>query len=462
MQNHFLKQIQHYLKDFENPALAAQVPQSLADYLFSNQALLDDSRITLDLINALGDSLEGKPQNLNQLYLALYLFWLNAMAHSGIDIFYFGELSKLQMLGSRFRASAINNLYYLNAEEQNQQEIDAFDAKIAASTAPFILYDPQGLKLALAVEHPQAIACISYYDLLIDNFIPLSTNAIQHTHLLAQQYAALADPDVKTVIIGNSYSFYGFPEAWLEHSVNISTHSLGLKQAQQLTVHILERYPQVQNFVYCLGFFDLYSDLLKTKDDFNQQIIHAWSQLNSHYLIKGASESASDDIQVFSRLVMPFPAQGQPITGLDDVIFREQICESTRNLTGNLTSLPPARQQQMAQQRGIAHSKSVHHQVTLNENTRRVAEMDVLLAKHGRKVVWLTPPFPAAYVDNLDVRMKYTHRSCFSGLEAAHSRFIDLSESPVFVGEDFRDGDHLNFAGARKMAEVLRELNVVI
>lgn len=460
MQNHFLKQIQHYLSTFENPEQAAQTPQRLADYLFSNQTLLDDSDITLDLINALGDWLEGKQQDTNQLYLSLNLFWLSALARSGIDIFYFGELNKLQMLRAHFRNSAINNLYYLGADEQNQQEIDVFNARIAASYAPFILYDPHGLKVALAVEHPQAIACISFYDLLIHNFIPLSTTAIKYTHLLAQQYTALANPEVKTVIIGNSYSFYGCPEVLLEHSVNISTHSLGLKQAQQLTVHILERYPHVQNFIYCLGFFDLYSDLLKTKDDFNQQIIHAWSQLNSHYLIQGAGESASDGIQVFSRLVMPFPAQGQTITGLEDATFRAQICESTRGLIGSMASLPLAQQQQVAQLRGIAHSKSVHHQTTLRENKRRVKLMDTLLAKHGKHVVWLTPPFPAAYVDNLDVWMKFTHRNCFAGLDAAHSRFIDLSENPAFTREDFRDGDHLNFSGARKMTEVLRELNV--
>ncbi|WNJ81895.1 hypothetical protein RJE46_11935 [Cedecea neteri] len=460
MQNHFLKQLQHFLRNIENPEQAAQVPQKLADYLFSNQAFLDESNITHDLINALGDWLEGKQQNLNQLYLSLYLFWLSALARNGIDIFYFGELNKLQMLGSRFRDSAINNLYYLSHEETNQQEITAFHDKITASAAPFILYDPQGLKLALAVEHPQAIGCISFYDLLIENFIPLSTAATQYTHLLAQQYTALANPDVRTVIIGNSYSFYGFPEILLENSVNISTHSLGLKQAQQLTAHIVEQYPHAQNFVYCLGFFDLYSDLLKTKDDFNQQIIHAWSQLNSHYRIMPEEGITADGMQVFSRLVMPTPVQGQAINGLEDNDVRAQICESARLVFVRSDSLPAMQQKEEAQKRGISHSKSVKHQTTLAENKPRVAEMSVQLATKGKKIIWLTPSFPAAYVDNLDAEMKQTHRQYFAGLEGAHSRFIDLSEHPAFTREDFRDGDHLNYLGAGKMIEVLRALGV--
>ncbi|SMG30367.1 hypothetical protein [Cedecea sp. NFIX57] len=460
MQNHFLKQLQHFLRNIENPEQSAQVPQKLADYLFSNQVFLDESDITLDLINALGDWLEGKPQNLNQLYLSLYLFWLTALARNGIDIFYFGELNKLQMLGSRFRDSAINNLCYLSHEETDQQEISAFHDKITASTAPFILYDPQGLKLALAVEHPQAIGCISFYDLLIDNFIPLSTAATQYTHLLAQHYTALANPDVKTVIIGNSYSFYGFPERLLENSVNISTHSLGLKQARQLTAHILERYPHVENFVYCLGFFDLYSDLLKTKDDFNQQIIHAWSQLNSHYRIKPEDGITAEGMQAFSRLVMPTPVQGQTINGLEDSHVRAQICESARLIFARSDSLSAIQQQEEAQKRGISHSKSVKHRATLAENKQLVAEMSVELATKGKKVIWLTPSFPAAYVDNLDAEMKQTHRQYFADLEGAHSRFIDLSEHPAFEREDFRDGDHLNYLGAGKMIGVLRALGV--
>lgn len=462
MQNHFLKQIQHYLRDFENPALAAQVPQALADYLFIHQAFLDESDITLDLINALGDWLEGKQQNLNQLYLSLYLFWLSALARNGIDIFYFGELDKLQMLGARLRDSAINNLYYLSHEETDQQEIAAFHDKITASAAPFILYDPQGLKLALAVEHPQVIGCIPFYDLLIDNYIPASGEAIQYTHLLAQQYISLANPQISTVIIGNSYSFFGFPDALLANSVNMSAQSLGLKQARQLTAHIIERYPHVQNFVYCLGFFDLYSDLLKTKDDFNQQIIHAWSQLNSHYSIKPEEGISADGMQVFSRLVMPTPVQGQTINGLEDDNVRAQVCESARLIFARSDALPAVQQQEEAQKRGISHSKSVKHRVTLEENQWLVAELSVKLATQGKHAVWLTPPFPAAYVDNIDAEMKKTHRRYFSDLEAAHSRFIDLSEHPDFAREDFRDGDHLNYLGAGKMIVVLRALNVVL
>ncbi|WP_227317384.1 hypothetical protein [Cedecea davisae] len=462
MENNFLKQIQQFLADFESAPLNPDLPRYLADYLFSHQQLLDDAETTLTLINTLGDWLDGIELRPNQLYLALYLYWISAMTRNGIEVFYFGDLNHLQFLGARFSTPVINNLYFLSAAETNKQEIDDFYAKIAGSVAPFVIYDPQGLKLALAVEHSQAIACLSFFDLLIDNFIPASPDAGSLTHLLAKPYCDLANPQVKTAIIGNSYSFYGFPETLLEHSVNVSTHSLGLKQAQQLTRHILDRFPHIENFVYCLGFFDLYCDLLKSKDDFNQQIIHVWSQLNSHYQIKEVSESAMDGCLVFSRLAMPSPAQGVKIGGLEDLSARDQVCDNSRAIFASTGYLPVEQQQQAAQQRGVSHSKSVRHHSTLNENLRRVTALAAELEQRGKQAVWLTPPFPSDYVEHLDEDMKSTHRRCFAGLESASSRFIDLSENQAFRPEDFRDGDHLNFTGASRMVAELRRLKVVI
>lgn len=157
---------------------------------------------------------------------------------------------------------------------------------------------------------------------------------------------------------------------------------------------------------------------------------------------------------------MPTPVQGQAIHGLEDSKARAQICDSARLIFARSDALPDLQQKEEAQKRGISHSKSVKHQATLAENKRRVAGMSLQMAAQGKHAVWLTPAFPAAYVNNLDAGMKETHRRYFADLEGAHSRFIDLSEHPAFVREDFRDGDHLNYLGAGKMIGILRELGV--
>lgn len=316
------------------------------------------------------------------------------------------------------------------------------------------------VKLALSAKQSQIIGATSLYDLLIASYIPVEEKINQYTHQLVKQYCALANQEVRTVIIGNSHSYYAFPDALLGNSVNMSTHSLGLKQAQQLAEHIVARYPKIENFIFSVGFFDLYSDLLNSNNAFNQLIIHAFSQLNCRYGICADSLNQHEDAVILSELIVNASGRVLAVPGIDYLDARKQCCNTADSLLTSTAYLPKDEQDKLAKQRGISHSGSLSHAGTLEENKVRVKAIVDFLAKAGKKVVWLTPPFPAEYNKHITPEMTFTHRQFFAQLNDEKCLSIDLSESKDFHHHDFRDGDHLNFTGASKLIAKVRKINI--
>ena len=459
MNNDNLKQIQYYLKEIEHSADNEKLVNAIADYIFSHQQLLFDDDLTLKLINALSDWLHGKSKEISDIYTALYFFWLGCIAKVKIDIFYIGDLDLLKQLASRLNAPAINNLYFLSGTEERTDEITAYFLKLNDSIAPFVIFDPCGLKLALKADSQRIISTLSLYDLLNASAIPASGTENQFGLYLSRQYRLLKNEKIKTVIIGNSYGFYCFPEPLLARSVNISTLSLSIKQHQQLTEHILENHPHIENFIFCIGFFELYYDLFKSQDIFNLSIIHAFSQLTAHHNIKYVSDSAIDGALVLSRLAIDMQPH-ENIAWMEETDTFKDIYNRTQLLLTSTDSLDPMKQNMMAKQRAALHSNSVNHRATFAENQVRAAQLSASIDKAGKNHVWLTPPFPAAYVENLNAEMVRSHRQFFAKASSDQAKCIDLSEDRLYTGTDFRDGDHMNFAGASKLVAWLRTLNI--
>lgn len=463
MDNGFLKQIQLYLSLTKNGPEDGTLIHSIAEYLFSRQALLEEDENTLALINLLGDGLSGKSISHADIHTALYPFWLSCIGKAKIDLFYLGELANLKTFATSLNPATIRQIHYLASNETDAGCITDFFSKIDRCVAPFVIYDPDGLSFSEQAQNEALLGKISLYDLLTHNLIPSTDKINEYSLLWSRQYQQLADPKVKSVIIGNSYGLYGFPDSELRNSVNLSMHSLGLKLSKRLVEHILLNYPHIDHFVFCIGFFELYGDLFKSKHPFNRNIIDAFSQLIAHYGIAGNASEGESELTTFSRLGIEKPASARTrIADIDNPEFMESVYQQTQQLIASTPSLAKEQQDLLAAQRAGLHSHAVSHQLSLSENKRRVEEMVAELTKAGKTAVWVMPPQPAAYVENIAEEMYQTHVQFFAGLTTLSSRFIDLSQDGHCLTEDFRDGDHLNFTGACKLVNRLRELDVIL
>ncbi|WP_312239974.1 hypothetical protein [Pantoea sp.] len=201
---------------------------------------------------------------------------------------------------------------------------------------------------------------------------------------------------------------------------------------------------------------------MKTQDAFNRTIIDAVSQLTSHYNIKRSSYLLSDNIALYSRVIMHPSSQPKPIDELENIQAQREAYDNTLSILTSNHYREKVQHKNLGQQRATMHSKSIKHNETLKENMLIVNAMNTVIVQAGKKVFWLTPPFPENYLKNINPEMKLTHRDFFYRASHIHSTFIDLSENKDFQHRDFRDGDHLNFNGAAKLVKKLRRLHVPV
>lgn len=463
MDNFFLKKIQECLYLIEEGQESSKIINNVAEIISSRQDLLEETPNTVNLINLIAAWLNNRSVPVPEVYIALYIFWLDCIAKEKVDIFYLGDLTNLKLIAKELNPTVVKNINYLASNEKDVNSINNYIYKIEDCIAPFIIYDPDGMHFLKQINSDKPIATLNVYEVLIHNLLPTSNGLNDLTIQLANQYCRLEKPNTKTVIIGNSYGLYGFPDNLIQNCVNISMHSFGIKQAQTLVEHILVTYPHIDNFVFCIGFFDLYSDLLKSKDQFNKRVIDAYSQILSHYRIKNSSDKHSGDLNIFSRLAIRSKTESlAELQGIDDFSLRENVYNKNLNLTTSVVSLEKEQQNALSEHRALLHSKALNHQISLDENKTRVNQTSKRIESAGKMSCWVTPPFPDEYTRNIANEMKQTHRDFFKNLCDKNLRFIDFSEEKMFQPKDFRDGDHLNFTGASKLIKLLRQNKVPV
>ncbi|MEH5011038.1 hypothetical protein [Phytobacter diazotrophicus] len=463
MDNLFLKQIQECLRVIKENKDKDDAIHLVAEVIFSHHNLLEETSNTISLVNLIADWLENNGGSVLKIYDALYFFWLDCIIKAKINVFYFGELTNLKILAKHLNPAIVNSIRYLASNDTDIHYINDCISSIESSVAPLIIYDPDGMHFLDKIKNTNPIASLNNYEILIHNSLPTSDVLNSFTILLAHQYTKLSNTNIKTVIIGNSYGIYAFPDNIIQHSVNISMHSLGIKQTQRLVEHILIKYPHIDNFIFCIGFFDLYGDLLKSKHAFNKNVIDAFSQILSHYHIASITHSYNNILDTFSRLIIESGVDSLPqFQDMDNIALMQIIYNENLQLVTSTTSLEIEQQGLISEQRALVHSKAVNHQVSLDENKIRTSEISERIKLEGKTSYWLTPPFPDEYTKNIVSEMKQTHRVYFNRICNEDVHFIDLSEEKSFRPQDFRDGDHLNFTGACKLINLLRNNNIPV
>lgn len=92
----------------------------------------------------------------------------------------------------------------------------------------------------------------------------------------------------------------------------------------------------------------------------------------------------------------------------------------------------------------------------LPENTGHVKAIIALARSRNARIIFFTPPAHRAYREHLDPEQWREAQTAVNDLlDGDDISYHDLLASPAFVDEDFRDADHLNAVGRRKLSLML-------
>jgi hypothetical protein len=436
-----------------------RIANEVASYILSEPNFLNESDEATRLVNALADVIEGRELSMDKVVNAFSLYWISLISITGITLFYIGHADNLNQFKKYLDAGAVSDIHHLNGNGYSPEEAARLAEGISAAVAPVIIYDPFGARFVQQANPARALAVIPYYDLMFSTRSLTSEIKYSHAAWLESKYQMANNPSVETVVIGNSYGYYAFPEQSTRRAVNLSMHSLSIKQAHALVFHALDKLPYINNFVFCFGLFDLYSDLLKTKDDFNKTIIDSISLFFANNNIVMPMGPAAGHILTISSLIIP------PRTNVNETWpdgYLHQAYGAAYSLINSKDHLDPQQHHELATIRARAHSKLAGHGAIFQENQKLLREMVEALHYGGKTAAWVVPPFPAMYVRHIDERMKRANREALAQFGDDKLRFIDWSESGDFERQHFRDGDHLNFSGAKKVVIKLRKAGIAV
>jgi len=453
-----------------NDKPASAVTQ-LAELLTANPEFLVEDNETLNLFNDMADAVEQNypEEALVQLRQSLTSFWRKIFLQEKIDIFFCGSKENAATFFSVMNKPEVNNLFFIHIMPEQGIVYESFSAQLAACQNPVVIYDHSAAEITKIVEIHNAVAVVDYQQLMTLQALPLSdfqdmlVSFLQHKH----QQAVAKRP--QTLILGSSYGYYAFPQNLLKKSVNLSMHSLDLRQALAMMNHYTDD-KKIKNIVLMSGYFDVFYEISKTRMQANIHFLNIFSHYNHKNNILLSAAKNTDFLLVSDEELMasliPLNRGNEKLLqykqALDDEARQHQSSSEVEKIRQLTDFLPPEAQLENARHRAGLHNKLSKYQESRATNTRILHQMCALAKEKGIRIHYVIPPFPPAYFQSLDPQMVASFRQVLKSVESYHFTVHELQGDKSFASSDFRDGDHLNYQGAVKIVKLLKKRGLVL
>ena len=249
------------------------------------------------------------------------------------------------------------------------------------------------------------------------------------------------------LVLGSSHAFYGVKTDSIPAAYNLAFVSQPLAYDRFIFETFLKKPNQLKFVVIPVSAFSLFGERGETETWKEEAYVRYWGY---------PAKNFTDKFFIFGNL----PQQLKQYKKTQKRVKRRGIPEAFRMSKTGWGTHQATFAQDEAFRKAAADAAARHCCVDL-ENIAAFEELEKLvsLARENKiKVILFTPPAHKFYYEKLEPRqMKkmYELLSRFEGMPDVF--YLDLLKSPLFVDADFGDADHLNPAGAEKLAKHLHQ-----
>lgn len=449
------------------------VVDELKDLFVKNSSLLNDDENTASFINELIYCAEKNvtPDDVDNLISHLNSFFIGYVSMLPCHVIFVGRDWDSYRLSATFLPSNMEKItaFEINLDSEPESISLNFDDD---KFLPIVVTDSMGFNFIKQnnLEFPGALTTLQFLE---KNTTHVGMD-IGFIPLLNSRYEKLiSEPDVKSVILGSSYAYQGFPEELLDKSVNLSIFSGDFTLSYSLIKKIIET-TSIKNFTICTGFYDAFFELSmglaptfpvarffcknqKIEYNFRKKKEHLNGELKKPYItgpldlfIQHIYEkdnylqfSNDEELSPLNSLLLDESMVKRSVDFINDRNYRTDFSYSSNDILNRVSEL----------------SVNYKRKHSFENNKEIISSLISLIKETNSRLNFIVMPFTDFYVENFDKNLKNETLEYIESItDGNHVFMTDLSTHKAFTPEDYYDADHLNFNGAKKLCNIVKQL----
>lgn len=323
---------------------------------------------------------------------------------------------------------------------------------------------------------------IVYYDKFMNSCYSI-VDSLYNSNILKYDYNYLnnsiefaCNNNIKSIIVGHSYSLNGIDETELKSdTINFSLSSQDLYYSYKIARKAIDSNRNISRCYIGTGYWSFYFDLSKTLNsvelDRIKFIYYPIFNDGHNYINVDKGSNIDDSIYLKERLSIEEKwifDTNKIYTFLSKIIFlnnkkyfNDRVSRELFSMIGShkLYELAIDTKMEIGKQRAEAHNKLLKHTLTRSENEAILREFIGYLNKKNVEAIIVNFPTTHYYNDYLDFKFKEEYYKIFKDMENDFKfKLIDLNSKHYnFDDKDYRDVDHINIIGAKKICSFLFE-----
>jgi hypothetical protein len=250
---------------------------------------------------------------------------------------------------------------------------------------------------------------------------------------------------IQILFLGSSHAYYGIdPTAVKTNSFNASHISQSLDYDYEILLKYKDKLKQLRCIVIPIDYFTLSSKVSTGPEPWRVKNYEIYYQINKSLKISDRFEMLSLTPELNLKRIFSSYIKGTNFITCNDLGYGNDKRKAKDLVESGISA---------AERHGKIDQGAV------SDNIRTLTNMAGFAKERSIKILIYTTPGYTTYVSHLDKeQLKTTHKIIRELVTAnPHCKYYDLLRDSSFVKSDFRDADHLNQAGARKLTLKLND-----
>lgn len=270
--------------------------------------------------------------------------------------------------------------------------------------------------------------------------LEVAIRKIPNDYQLKKEYLDQNAPEINTLILGSSHTFYGINPAYFSKKTFNAAY---VSQTLDLDYEFLNSYQSklknLKTVIIPISYFSMFETLETDAERWRIKNYILYYGFENKYHFTDNYESLSNDIQLNVKKVVKHYALNKSFITSSDLGWGNNFnSKNKKTPRGKYT----------------AEKHTVKNFDLYAANLKSLNGIITLCKKNNINIIFITTPTHKSYYQNLNkIQLEKTTKTISELLKNnSNCKYLNLLDSNKFSNEDFYDADHLNEIGAKKLS----------